>query len=437
LTIVNATNKQNLLVIFSSLNCGFKFKNRSVRMSAFQEDLGIIKQDSEQVLKELINLIDDKIKKNLYNDTAEGENERMQDLNQKTALNELLEELYILKSQAEDNLKSDTKRISEAFRTSDPPNKLFIRKLRGETLSKLEETLVNSLSYSEQVKEIKNLSNTFKKEAFFELGDIIKVTFNLKYLAVKTRINKDIVVEKTVFAENGKSPNLEIFNYSGKNFNFHLMITGKEGVMSPEDVLNELTNTFWDNYISKMCNSNVSLESVQLKIVYPNKRKTPLISLAIGKEGVLDPLEHEIASRAFILMIASQFVRGGKDDFTIRVPFLSPALININSLTSPLKTDSGLTAPIVRTFCEFLSDDFKLFLSNSDIQKGSVTLHLVVKTLRDSSPLIYPLATLVSPVGYLSNSRASSINFPLTKSEAVQSLSWSKIETNPELEKEN
>jgi len=219
-----------------------------------------------------------------------------------------------------------------------------------------------------------------------------------------------------------------MYNFVGNKVSFYLIVTEALNIKSFDVVLEGLASLIWVNYLSKLYNTDIIFETIQLKIAHPPDRVCSFATLGYLSTGSLSQLTDPTSARSFIFLVSCPLVQAAKDDFSIRLPWVSQRLQDINAvvINSLLTLPNGLNykTSIVKDFSSFLGNDINIFKNNNQDENSKLIFKLVVKTLRPSAVFPYPFARTVSPVGFISNSLVSAINFPVNLETFSESEAW-------------
>lgn len=126
--------------------------------------------------------------------------------------------------------------------------------------------------------------------------------------------------------KNLKTQEINELNSETGTINLLYVITENNKQCFRQDVLNFFNENFFKPFIVPLIPKNVVLETVQLKQVDPVPDKPVVISSGFTTVGALDPRNHKASHRAFVFNLYSPTVTGGRNDFTVRIPFVSSSL---------------------------------------------------------------------------------------------------------------
>jgi hypothetical protein len=248
------------------------------------------------------------------------------------------------------------------------------------------------------------LRNSYEIPSFIKEQDVILVRLNLKYLEARVDVVPQIIQNKSTKFVTVNS-DFESLNFLGKHINFYFIVTKVEGGFLEQELAIFFKNEIWEKNLSNLYSSDVVLESIQLKLVFPKNRINALFSFPFVESGKLDPEIHVPNSKSFIIRMGSKFFSNAKDDNTLRLGFISKQFMVFNHenvINLRLYLDS---------FLEFLRNpvEIKTFGSKDTITNYA-EFFLALQTKNPHAPAVYLVADSLAATGFVGNSRAHGLS---------------------------
>ena len=245
------------------------------------------------------------------------------------------------------------------------------------------------------------------ESSYLKERDIIGFTLCFKNTNVKQLTSKSHFVQDQASSSNGNSTNIEALNFASKETTFYLACQSIKGSISPFELINALATQIFDGHIKYLINSSILVEVAAVSRVFPTKRKSARTSIGLVNAGRLDEQIDSASNRSFIINLASKGVQTSKDDASIRLPWCSTRLSDINSIAF----DGIKTQSVVSSFCKMLAKPLVLSFADELGSQREVMLSFMLRTRRSSAPFPYWVIDYASPTGYASAAMGSASLF--------------------------
>lgn len=248
-------------------------------------------------------------------------------------------------------------------------------------------------------------------------GDVIETTFFLKNLQMREITGKALVYKNTLSLIQPNNRDIENLNAFTQSFRLYYVVSGYVGQLTFLDALSAIKTHVWDDHIVGMVSSDVCLEAGRARIVYPFSRTNSSYALGFNEFGNPNLAQTLPATRPFVFQLGTSLVSGGRDDYSIRIPFVSDKFLNINYMG-----DLG-NKPVAKQLEQALAEPIQLGEKNTKTGEKPLFLELVLKTTRQKALRPFLPVESVVTMGFNTNVGASRTKLSFKSAATLPNLS--------------
>ena len=194
----------------------------------------------------------------------------------------------------------------------------------------------------------------------------------------------------------------------------YFFVLDKVEDVTPFAALVSFIEVIWEQRIKILTNQNVVLESAQLKRVGPVNRLSSMVTVGSPSPGFHPAAENPISARPFGYALASRFVTGRKNSYSIKFPFLVESLLNIHTLKNPVTKISYSVE-----LREFLSNELSFSVKNTADVSKILKFKLALRSTKKDAIAEYLPVDFVSILGFFDNSSSSILKAPINQDDLV------------------
>jgi hypothetical protein len=288
-------------------------------------------------------------------------------------------------STSADEVQPATQEISAEMKKAMPKNLstdlqtlwcILYKRAIKQDLTDIEFTILKQANHSHLIELLTTYKSSFPSVVadYVQKGDILQVVFIYQHENVEKELKLLYIVDSKTFS------------------------------LGEEAICDFFVETLWKKRLANLTTGDVLLSAIQIKRMFPTHRACGVFTKSYVYAGNLDPNQHTVAAQDFALKMGSSFLKGGRDDHSLKLPFVSTDLKALNkSKADPLK--GALT--------ELLT-----FLTNPIIIKSETTdkvilenkFYLIIQTnRRDAIGTYLPVNDMV-PLGFILKNKTNGSN---------------------------
>lgn len=278
--------------------------------------------------------------------------------------------------------------------TNSERTSLLLNKLaNGESLSVSETQEISLIPLDELANfSMKNGSDNTTGRFNCEKGSIVRVTLFLRDTKIVSPPRRSMILNSNDnFIQNFDK---ELLNYDTSSVKLFFIVVSNDNSLDWYGIIQEIEDKLFSTYVSWFYSNRIFLEAVSICKTYPFVDKYKQRTLTSGKHGRLNDAGNEPSKRPFVYTLVSDFVYGGRNNYTIRFPKVS------NQYGSANNSAFSFGQETISKLGNLLEQPFVLG------DQKQVVLKLAFKTNKVGTPLTYVPVSKVVPLGLLGPTKA-------------------------------
>jgi hypothetical protein len=120
-------------------------------------------------------------------------------------------------------------------------------------------------------------------------------------------------------------------NYMEGELLFHVVLVENDQTLTKRAFTQGLYDLFYRDILINMVTSNITLESIGWKQIFPNEEKYVLNYASFGTHGNLDPESYTTSVKPFVIALKHPLLKARRKSFSINFPFLVNELVGCDN----------------------------------------------------------------------------------------------------------